>query len=477
MKKHSVHFWVWRHASGSIIFYYLWFLAVNRQGVFPWGTYIHHGFAIMAAALILNGTFLPHALWYGTTGTSLAFMVDVLFVWRGRYAFKSPEGTQKFARFTMYWYAMCCLLNLTGQIFITINGVVRGVFNWINVVLDVFMIAGWVYDDQILLRALYEYSVTVYTSDELKMKMPTQRVNPIKGDNDVDEVDHAIANITDANTKANTNANNNDNDNNNNNDNGHPSPIYVSSQHSERTRSPENITFSPAVKIVSRLFSLRDSVRHTNRLPAVFTVALSDPVLPLTPLSPRAHAYDTKFPSIRTNPPKSAIGPGTGVEAKEAQHLKHTNLLAVNENIHVAPLTISLSVDLATESANPNPASEQGNSPVVTPKTPILSHPVQSVNEMEFIEVAKTNQVNAIAGTTADGDAKEKPIEDQPPLQRTTTETFRRIQSHKGGVDLGFVMFITEELAREFDQIDANDNADKGFSPKSPQEKTHSTKL
>ncbi|ETO16638.1 hypothetical protein RFI_20702 [Reticulomyxa filosa] len=83
MDKEAVHFWVWRQASGSIIFYYLWFLAVNRQGVFPWGTYIHHCFAIMAAALILNGTFLPHALWYGATGTSLAFMVDVLFVWRG----------------------------------------------------------------------------------------------------------------------------------------------------------------------------------------------------------------------------------------------------------------------------------------------------------------------------------------------------------------------------------------------------------
>ncbi|ETO16637.1 PHD zinc finger-containing protein [Reticulomyxa filosa] len=219
---------------------------------------------------------------------------------------------------------MCCILNLTGQIFITINGVVRGVyvslrtrqrervrlFTWYNVVLDIIMIAGWVYDDQILLRALYEYSVSLYTKNQLKTRMATQR---------------EVAGMTGVTSPTGTNyvkmpANATTG--------GIPPPVEnlhteeEGEEDDEKKKKANEFPFSPPMKsLASRLFSLHESMHHTNRFPALFMVDILDPVAPVTPLgtgsdgdivdasgkppTAAANEYEPTFPSLQNNPSKS----------------------------------------------------------------------------------------------------------------------------------------------------------------------------
>jgi len=179
LKPESTYFPPYQHVNACIIAFYLWELAANRYGKITWSIIVHHWLTIAAAMQILFGSYSPFATWYGFTIIAMTFPVDLSLAVRATVSNRYPEQTRLAFTISFYWWSFCLLLNLSGQIFIITNALLPRNFNGpipvYNVVLMVFAMLGWVYDDYQVLATLRDFATHDYADAEILEKKETSR--------------------------------------------------------------------------------------------------------------------------------------------------------------------------------------------------------------------------------------------------------------------------------------------------------------
>jgi hypothetical protein len=140
---------------------------------------VHHWLTIAAAMQILFGSYSPFATWYGFTIIAMTFPVDLSLAVRATVSNRYPEQTRRAFTISFYWLSVCLLLNLSGQIFLITNALLPRNFNGpipvYNVVLMVFAMLGWMYDDFQLLATLRDFATHNYADAEILEKKETSR--------------------------------------------------------------------------------------------------------------------------------------------------------------------------------------------------------------------------------------------------------------------------------------------------------------
>ena len=163
MDPSSVYYTWLQHASAVLVCFYIWDgIMLSQYGTFQTATYIHHWFSVFAGLIVIMGRYNPHAVWYATFGIGFAGLVPFTIGIRIQYSKRYPHFTRKLCIFTKYFYGISTFINITGQIFLVINGQIRGVMPPFLAMIMVLGIFGWLNDDRNLIHALNEYSTQNY---------------------------------------------------------------------------------------------------------------------------------------------------------------------------------------------------------------------------------------------------------------------------------------------------------------------------
>ena len=166
----TVHFWPYQHISASIAAIYSWEVVANRYGKLNYSILIHHWLTVMASILILLGVYTPFATWYGFTQVACLFSIDFILGFRATYSNKYADLTRKAFICSVWWVSFTIVCNFAGQFYLLVNGFVTGRIAVSSCITMLFTMVGWMYDDQLLLRALYDFSTHQYELADLYRK-------------------------------------------------------------------------------------------------------------------------------------------------------------------------------------------------------------------------------------------------------------------------------------------------------------------
>lgn len=171
----------YQHLSACTIGYYLFELAANRYGRLAWSIVVHHLLTIAACVQILFGVYSPFGSWYAFTLISMVFPADLCLAARATVSNRYPEHTRAAFTVAFYWVLCCLALNTCGQLFLITNALLPSNFDdairVYQVVLMIFAIACWIYDDYKLLTALRDFAAQDYAAawvlDKHEPELPT----------------------------------------------------------------------------------------------------------------------------------------------------------------------------------------------------------------------------------------------------------------------------------------------------------------
>merc|ERR1719295_2742 len=109
----------------------------------------------------------------------MTFPVDLSLAVRATVSHRYPEQTRRAFTISFYWWLVCLMLNLSGQIFLITNALLPHNFNgpipvW-QVVLMVFAMLGWVCDDYQVLATLRDFATHDYADADILEKKGTAR--------------------------------------------------------------------------------------------------------------------------------------------------------------------------------------------------------------------------------------------------------------------------------------------------------------
>eukprot|EP01084_Bolivina_argentea_P225841 381575_1 len=96
---------------------------------------------------------------------------------RFQYSSKYPQITRKLCKYTKIYFILMSIVNIGGQIALMINGLfIVKQSSVLTVIIMIFAITGWFYDDILLLRAYDTYSKQIYEN----IKQDLQKTNWLK---------------------------------------------------------------------------------------------------------------------------------------------------------------------------------------------------------------------------------------------------------------------------------------------------------
>eukprot|EP01084_Bolivina_argentea_P225843 381579_1 len=169
---------LYHHQIYLVLSYYYWETAMLRQYWFVnTSVSIHHWFTLIAATMCVLGIYSPYATFYAMT--TLAFGAPLWFTmgFRFQYSSKYPQITRKLCKYTKIYFILMSIVNIGGQIALMINGLfIVKQSSVLTVIIMIFAITGWFYDDILLLRAYDTYSKQIYEN----IKQDLQKTNWLK---------------------------------------------------------------------------------------------------------------------------------------------------------------------------------------------------------------------------------------------------------------------------------------------------------
>eukprot|EP01084_Bolivina_argentea_P089609 161657_1 len=174
LKSDTVYLHSYQHVTAAIIAFYIFELSANRYGKITWSIIIHHWLTIIAAMQIIWGFYTPFATWYGFTIISCTFPVDFALGLRATYSNKYPEITKMGFKISFYWWLICLITNMCGQIFLIINALLPHNYNTSihisSIIIMFFAICGWLYDDYQVLATLRDFATHDYADADILEK-------------------------------------------------------------------------------------------------------------------------------------------------------------------------------------------------------------------------------------------------------------------------------------------------------------------